>query len=61
MRFDLILTRLAPDGDWNFETKTQIYMSRKPGDKKPVERTEKVRVYDDYSKIIWGLCLQTRP
>ena len=54
MRFDQILAKLAHDGDWNFEKRDQTYISRRGGEKKPVERTQQVPILDDYTKIIWN-------
>ena len=61
MRFDIILQRLAPNAKYDFTTIEQSYLSRKPGDKEPVERVETVRVYHEYNKIIWNDELIIKP
>ncbi len=53
MMFDQILNRLVPGAEFRFGTIEELRMSRKAGDKVPVERLETITVYDNYDSIIW--------
>lgn len=55
MRFDQILSRLAPDAQWSFQTKTQAAaLSRRAGETEATLREETVPILDDYAAIIWN-------